>query len=411
MWFLRKCAMPLALACLAAALGSCRTRGSNERASVTAIGGLSLDAKALLASHTVAILDDTGQLIGSGSLAAPDTVIAAAHVFAFLKPTLSVKYFAFFGQNISAVRLEGEEKLDVTHPQLREITQVHLHEDFEIDAFMPANPVMAPPGLKYAWGNVGSQVPGRKGGDLAALKLAEVAPSSHTPAPLRKKPIDFAAGTELVSLGFGRGLEGVEEGKLNYIFITLDEHRDEYREFVASGVDGASPFFGDSGGPVFHWSQTNGWVQVGMVSRPARSNEAPDTKKGMFSALSGYSDWIQTATRSDYCTEYRVSRKTRERKEGYVDYETGKDGVEFRGQNVLMSVGRKQVWSRLQPGDKLKRFIKYSSGKGGYFANLDMNAITLSSTVLRPKNREGLVLGHVETFFVESAGSDRNCVD
>jgi hypothetical protein len=145
---------------------------------------------------------------------------------------------------------------------------------------------------------------------------------------------------------------------------------------------------------------------VAVVSHPAEAEGKVDLGrgKGIYTSAASIADWATRRAAQPYCVNYVVSNRRRIVKEGYIDMETGKEGVLFRGQNVLVSAGDRHVWKKLQPGDKLKRFLK-GPVKDGFIGSVDLTQTSIVS------DGSTEVFGFVDNFFMDADKStSQDCI-
>ncbi len=194
-----------------------------------------------------------GQVLCTGTIIAPDTVLTAAHCVSEDIEKLTL----VFAPRIKGVRSEN----------LREATSAM------------ANPL---------W--MKSEDPGE--GDIALVHFAGGLPEGYAPVQLASPNLELKNGTEVTMIGYGvtNGLEHKGAGLLRQTQSTIVGEKSP-SEFVTDGHK-SSVCFGDSGGPAF--ALENGQQVQWGVAHSVSSQACDDV--AIHTSVMAYRAWISKAT-------------------------------------------------------------------------------------------------------------------
>lgn len=383
-------------------IGACATRQFNaEEGAVKTIKGDPVVESDPLARMAVVLVTEYGSPFCSGSLIGAQTVLTAGHCFIPENAYNFSEFFVYFGTDVSRLKflpqtltVQGQtvRRVDPNDARVRKVAHAHLHEEFSQLALTRGNPAVAPQGEKWAWQSLGK--------DVAIVKLGTPAPADYKPVSLDAAAGQLKAGDVVTTLGFGGGEDkagnAFKAGRLNQVRSTVEDVRTNFGEFLVNSADGSQSYFGDSGGPVL-LKRGSGWIQVGLVSHPAASEQSGLDAAGarvIYTHVSSHAPWILRGAQSQYCTQFRVSSRLKTCEEGDVTCRTGAEGIAFEGSPARFD-SRRLTWATFQKGRTLKRFIKGTPMSGF----IDTATSPAANTFLPAGNK--VVAGFVDTFFVE----------
>ncbi len=258
------------LACVFTAAAGCRSGKKTPVPVRTApedrkgiVGGSDVRANDIVTRSTVAILRGTNDILCTGTLIGPNTILSAAHCFDGGIDRSNL--FVGFGLDVESVKTFKVTKV-ITHPEYD--TEAPLQEEIPIH-------------------------------DTAVLRFEGLAPAGTSPALLAARNMPLTPGTPHILSGYGlswtstfiiwRSSGGA--GTLRRVELSLTSALASSKQLKFTSTEGKAVCSGDSGGPAY-LQQGNTLVVTGITSWGYSSCEQG---LSVFSDVRAYRDWIDTA--------------------------------------------------------------------------------------------------------------------
>ncbi|MFW7378887.1 MAG: leucine-rich repeat domain-containing protein [Oligoflexus sp.] len=229
------------------------------------VGGRKVQSGSLAANSTVALTNGDQQTLCTGTLIAPNLVVSAAHC---IDDKIPEEIQIFFGTNVRD-----------RHPTIIPVSAMGMYK---------------PSGAKH-FPNF----------DIAWLKLAQDAPSSHTPIEILRDASRLSEASKILLAGYGKTATVCDDcvGQLLEVETKFSRIIDNHRFFnlvVFGPLFGKGACHGDSGGPAYalvddRWyliGATNGMSPVinqGIVTSRNRCEEG----ESIYTLVGDYFGWIE----------------------------------------------------------------------------------------------------------------------